>query len=151
MNKNLLIGLVVVLVALIIIFNGSRVGEKDLEISEVCFEESCFIVEVADDSVERARGLMDRDNLCSDCGMLFVYEEEGDYKFWMKNTLIPLDIIWLDSKLEVIHIANAVPCVTSECELYGPDEDSLYVLEVGSGRSAEIGLEVGDSLELVYS
>ena len=80
--------------------------------------------------------------------MLFVYDEEIKSKFWMKNTLIPLDIIWLDSDLNVVHVANAVPCVTEECELYGPDlEKAQYVLEVNSGISKNIGLEKGSTLK----
>ena len=165
MNRNTLIAIVVVLVAVIIIFNVNRAGEQieDLEISGVCFDgdnkfindidegHNCFSVEIADSKEERAKGLMFREELCSDCGMLFVYEESGDYKFWMKNTLIPLDIIWWDSDYRVIHIAEAVPCVTDECELYGPDLDSTYILEVNSGVAKEIGLEIGEGLELVYS
>lgn len=152
MKRWIVIG-VVFLVALIIIFNGNRAEEEiEFRISEVCFEDNCFQVEIADTKEERAEGLMFREELCSDCGMLFVYPEEGNYKFWMKNTLIPLDIIWLDQNLEVIHIAEAVPCVTDECELYGPEsEDSLYILEINSGVSEQIGLEEGVELELVYS
>ena len=155
MDKKVLIGLVVVLVVVIIIFySGGREVEEgnELQISEVCFEDDCFSVEIADTHEERSRGLMFREELCSDCGMLFVYEQEGIYKFWMKNTLIPLDIIWLDSQFKVVHIANAVPCVVEDCRLYGSDsEKAQYVLEVNSGVSERIGLVENSELELVYS
>ena len=119
MKKEYIIFLVIILVIVIIAFRGGQ--EIEDGITEVCFKENCFQVEIADTDEKRERGLMFREELCSDCGMLFVYDEEIKSKFWMKNTLIPLDIIWLDSDLNVVHVANAVPCVTEECELYGLD------------------------------
>ena len=150
-KKYWIVGLVVVLVVVMIISWGGRESE-DLEISEVCYGATCFQVEVADTQEERAKGLMFRESLCDSCGMLFVYDEEGDYKFWMKNTLIPLDIIWLDSDLKVVYVANAVPCVTDGCELYGPSRgiESRYVLEVNRRVVEGIGLGVGDGMEFVY-
>ena len=155
MNKKywVVIGIVILVLIPIILTNRDKTNNqlRDLEIKEVCFEENCFQVEIADTDEKRERGLMFREELCSDCGMLFVYDEEIKSKFWMKNTLIPLDIIWLDSDLKVIHVANAVPCVTEECELYGPSsEKSQYVLEVNLGVSERIGLGDGSDLELVY-
>jgi uncharacterized membrane protein (UPF0127 family) len=152
MNKKywFVIGIVILVLISIIITNRDKSNGqlKDLEIKEVCFEKNCFQVEIADTDEKRERGLMFREELCSDCGMLFVYNEEVKSKFWMKNTLIPLDIIWLDSDLKVIHVANAVPCVTEECELYGPSsEKSQYVLEVNRGISKNIGLEKGSTLK----
>jgi len=147
MKKEYIIFLVIILVIVIIAFRGGQ--EIEDGITEVCFKENCFQVEIADTDEKRERGLMFREELCSDCGMLFVYDEEVKSKFWMKNTLIPLDIIWLDSDLNVVHVANAVPCVTEECELYGPDlEKAQYVLEVNSGISKNIGLEKGSTLRV---
>jgi hypothetical protein len=154
MEKKVWIGLIVVLlIVIIMIFNGNRASEEinELSINEVCFGDDCFNVEIADTNDDRARGLMFRESLCDSCGMLFIYDKPGDRKFWMKNTLIPLDIIWLDSDYKVIYIANAVPCVTEECRLYGPEMDSNYILEINSGISSEIGLEIGSELGWVYS
>ena len=128
MKKEYIIFLVIILVIVIIAFRGGQ--EIEDGITEVCFKENCFQVEIADTDEKRERGLMFREELCSDCGMLFVYDEEVKSKFWMKNTLIPLDIIWLDSDLKVVHVANAVPCVTEECELYGPDLEKGSTLRV---------------------
>ena len=150
MNKWIVVGILVVL-GIVFAANYQDNPVQELEIKEICFEENCFNVEIADSKEERALGLMNREKLCEDCGMLFVYPEEGDYKFWMKNTLIPLDIIWMDSNYNVLHIAEAVPCVTEQCELYGPSEDSIYILEINSGKSNEIGLTENSELELVYS
>ncbi len=142
--------LIIILIIFVIVIIASM-GRQDIDyrIGKICFKENCFDIEIANDREERSKGLMFRKNLCSNCGMLFVYEEEVNNKFWMKNTLIPLDIIWLNSDLEVIYIANAVPCVTEKCDLYGPDiKKTKYVLEINSDKSKELGLEIGNKFIL---
>ncbi|MEK6844941.1 MAG: DUF192 domain-containing protein [Nanoarchaeota archaeon] len=118
------------------------------EIKKICFEENCFDLEIADNKNKRDRGLMFRDSLCENCGMLIIFEEKGNYKFWMKNTKIPLDIIWINKNLEVIYIAEAALCVTEECKIYNSQENSSYVLEINKGKSKDIRLEVGSKMEL---
>ncbi len=132
-------------VFLIILFLS---GCSNSKFGKVCFESNCFDVELATTFVERERGLMYRDSLDLDDGMLFVFEEEGIYSFWMKDTLIPLDIIWIDSNGVVVFIEEDVrPCV-DECSIFKSDRESKYVLEVNSGIVEKIGLKVGDKLEL---
>jgi len=119
--------------------------------TEIYFQDHRFDVEIADTSEERARGLMFREELGENEGMLFVYEEEADRSFWMKNTLIPLDIIFLDSNFEVINIEKADPEPnTSDQNLasYISDRPAQYVLEINQNRSEEIGLEKGSELSL---
>src|SRR3989344_4541488 len=74
-------------------------------------------VEIADDNEERMKGLMFRERLDENAGMLFVFEDEQYQAFWMKNTLIPLDIIFIGKNLEIVDIENAVPCKTGDCAL----------------------------------
>jgi uncharacterized membrane protein (UPF0127 family) len=119
--------------------------------TEIYFQDHRFNVEIANSSEERARGLMFREELGENEGMLFVYEEEADRSFWMKNTLIPLDIIFLDSNFEVINIEAAAPEPnTSDGNLqrYRSDRPAQYVLEINQNRSEEIGLEKGSELSL---
>ena len=117
-------------------------------ISEVCFNEKCFDVEIADTLEARARGLMNREYLNQDSGMLFLFDTEAEHCFWMKNTLIPLDIIWLDENKKIVFIKhNAESCETDPCETFGPGKSAKYVLEINSGLAKEIGLEEGDYLE----
>jgi len=119
--------------------------------AEVIFEDHRFQVEVADTPEERAEGLMFRESLNEDEGMLFVYEEEGNRSFWMKNTYIPLDIIFLDSNLKVINIekANPEPNTSDEnLKRYRSEKPTQYVLEINQNRSKEIGLEHGDRIDL---
>jgi len=112
----------------------------------VCFENDCFSVEIADNSEEMSRGLMFREKMDADKGMLFIFEKEGEYPFWMKNTLIPLDIIWINENKEVVLITeNAQPCQKDHfCPSFKPSETAKYVLEINGGISEKIGLKIGD-------
>lgn len=119
---------------------------KDDQESSVCFNENCFDVEIAITPEERARGLMFRENLDDNRGMLFIFEEEDIHPFWMRNTLIPLDIIWIDSNNKVVFISrNTQPCGET-CPIIEPDEQSIYVLEINAGISERIGLDIGNEL-----
>jgi uncharacterized membrane protein (UPF0127 family) len=104
-----------------------------------------FTVEIADDGAERAQGLMFRDHLAADAGMLFDYGEEQMAAFWMQNTLIPLDMIFIgaDGVIKNIHV-NARPLDTTSIPSKFPIR---FVLEIPGGRSTEIGLAVGDRVE----
>jgi hypothetical protein len=106
-----------------------------------------YSVEIAADPDLRAQGLMYRDQLRPATGMLFFFPTDGDYGFWMKNTMIPLDMIWLDSARKVVHIkTNVPPCRIEQCPSYEPGVTSRYVLELAAGEAAKHGLKVGDVL-----
>lgn len=101
--------------------------------NQVCMSDHCFDVEIADTDVLRQQWLMYRETLPSQSGMLFVFDKEQKYPFWMKNTLIPLDIIWIDRDNRIVDIQTATPCKTEPCPTYDPKADSLYVLEINAG------------------
>ena len=104
-------------------------------------------VEVASDDPTRAQGLMYRDQLAPDRGMIFLFGTSGNYPFWMKNTLIPLDIIWIDEQKKVVHIAHDVPpCKADPCPNYDPGVFANVVLEVAGGVAARHGLANGQTL-----
>jgi uncharacterized membrane protein (UPF0127 family) len=104
--------------------------------------------EIAVTEAERARGLMFREKLLPDQGMLFVFEKEGTHAFWMKNTLIPLDMLWLDRDRRVVHIErNVPPCKADPCPSYGPVRPGLYVLELAAGAADRFGLKPADRLD----
>lgn len=104
-----------------------------------------FTVTIADDDQSRARGLMFVDELPDDQGMLFVFRREAPRAFWMRNTRIPLDIIYLDAEFQVVTIIkNAKPCRTQRCPSYPSVKPAQYVLELNGGMSDQLGLEVGD-------
>ena len=106
-------------------------------------------VEIADTEPVRQRGLMFRDQLAPNEGMVFVFPEPGDYPFWMKNTLIPLDMLWLDTGRRIVAIARSVPpCKADPCPSYPPDAIASYVIEVVSGFARQHNLKVGDVVKL---
>lgn len=105
-------------------------------------------VEVANNDELRAQGLMFRDHLAPDAGMLFFFERDGEYPFWMKNTRIPLDMIWIDASRRVTHVKFEVPpCQADPCPSYPPNAISRYVLEVAGGVARQHGLKAGDVLK----
>lgn len=103
-----------------------------------------FKVEVADTATERAQGLMFVETMPRFSGMLFIYETTQPLAFWMRNTLIPLDMIFLDSTGEIRHIhANAIPHDVTPIQA---PEPGLAVLEINGGLAAKLNLAVGDML-----
>lgn len=117
--------------------------------SEVCFKEKCFQVEIANSPETRETGLMFREALEDDAGMLFIFPQEGLYSFWMKNTKIALDIVWIDSNSKVIFInRDTQPCQEEQCPTITPHERAKYVLEIKAGKTREIGLNNGDILTI---
>jgi len=100
-----------------------------------------FSIEVADDEAERNQGLMFREKMPLSAGMLFVYEQPKHAFFWMKNTLIPLDVIFADATGRVMQVhANAVPL--DETAIDG-GEDVAFVLEINGGLAQQMGIAAG--------
>lgn len=103
-----------------------------------------FTVEVADDAAERARGLMHREGLAPMSGMFFVYDREAPVAFWMKNTLIPLDMIFADATGRVVRVhPMAVPGDETPVPSGAP---ARFVLEIAGGMAARLGLGAGAEL-----
>ncbi len=147
MKKIIFITIIVILVALTITFLTSDFYKNNNQkTKEVCFKENCYNVEIADTQQERELGLMNREKLDDDKGMLFIFEKAGIYGFWMKNTLIPLDIIWIDGNNKIVDITTMQPCKIEICRTYTPTSNALYVLELNANTSKEINLSIGDKL-----
>jgi uncharacterized membrane protein (UPF0127 family) len=106
--------------------------------------------ELADTPQKRAEGLMYRTHLGADRGMLFTFLQAQAWTFWMKNTKIPLDIIWMNDKKQIVHIEPNVPICTRQddsCPQYRPNDESLYVLELAGGRAESLKLQRGSKLQ----
>jgi len=103
-------------------------------------------VEIADSDEEREVGLMNRESLAEDAGMLFVFEEDVDFGFWMKNTLIPLSIAFADADGEIVRILDMEPCEADPCRVYDPEASYRTALEVNQGAFADWGVAEGDRL-----
>lgn len=106
--------------------------------------------ELADTPVKRGRGLMFREHLPPDRGMLFTFGDLQTWSFWMKNTKIPLDIVWMDDKKKIVHIERNVPVCTrtdDSCPQYRSNDGAMFVLELGGGRADALDLQRGKKLE----
>lgn len=110
-------------------------------------------VEIADTPAKLTQGLMFRKELGENSGMLFIFSNLAKHSFWMANTLIPLDIIWLNENKEIVYIsADTPPCtetgnVKALCKSYSPGKDAKYVLEVNGGWTSKNGVLVGQKAE----
>ena len=108
------------------------------------FGEAQFRVEVADDPQERSLGLMHRESMPQGAGMLFVYPVEEEVGFWMENTLIPLDMIFMDAAGTVVKVhENAVPL---DRTVIRSDFPTQFVLEINGGLAAQLGIAPGAEL-----
>lgn len=104
-------------------------------------------VEIADEIQEQVKGLMFRQNLDWNNGMLFVYENEQKRSFWMKNTLIPLDMLFIDKDFRIIDIKeNVQPCMKEPCPNYTSKIPAKYVLEVNAGFVMKNNIKIEDSV-----
>lgn len=104
-----------------------------------------FTLEIAKTQATRELGLMYRSNLAEDAGMLFVFDKPAVQSFWMKNTLIPLDMLFLDQNFVVIDIKEAVPsCTHDPCSLYTSAYPAQYVLELKAGQTKAKQIQLGD-------
>lgn len=116
----------------------------------VVLRDHAFRVEIADDDAERTRGLMYREHLDADAGMLFLFERQEPQAFWMKNTRIPLDILYFDQSWSLVGWSlNTPPCsLGNQCPSYPSGAPARYVLELNAGTANNIGAQLGDKLDV---
>jgi uncharacterized membrane protein (UPF0127 family) len=128
-----------------LIFNAAFAFDR----AQVAVGPATFQVEVAKTAHERAQGLMFRRELPSDQGMLFV-QPPGPAVFWMKNTYIPLDLLYFDTEGRLTQIVTgAPPCKTPSCPIYPSETAAIrYILEINAGEAARRGVRIGDRLQL---
>jgi hypothetical protein len=141
--------LIAISAILIVVFAAVALFSGNNDTAVVCFGGECFHVETAASPQERRQGLMGREMPAS--GMLFIFPSPGAYSFWMKNTFIPLDILWLGSNGTVLHTQkNARPCTQEPCKTFGPPAgtEALYVLEVNAGFCSSHGISEGAELQI---
>ncbi len=111
-----------------------------------------YQIELADDADERTRGLMFREFMEDDHGMLFVFEQSAPQSFWMKNCKIPLDIMYFDEAGQFVSGSYNVPtCRREPCPSYPSESDARYVLELNAGVGRALNLSRDDKITLPQS
>ena len=113
-----------------------------------------FLVEVAADSDKQIKGLSGRQSLDAGTGMLFVFENEKRFRFWMRGMEISLDMVWINSECRVVDVSENVPpperdIPFNDLPRYSPESPAKYVLEINGGESAARGLLIGDHVAFV--
>lgn len=104
-----------------------------------------LLVETADSPEERSVGLMHRESMPEDQGMLFIFEQEGEHTFYMRNTLIPLSIAFIEGEGAIMEIEDMEPLDET---LHSPDEDYLYAIEANQGWFARNGIAAGSEVRI---
>jgi uncharacterized protein len=131
---------------------GSKTSDIDgLNTMEITFPNGKTVVaETMLRDIDQMRGMMFRESLAKDRGMLFVHSKEGNVPYWMYQVRIPLDIIWMDRNRKIVEISANTPACTSkssrDCPSYGGHEKARYVLELAGGGAALYSLKVGETL-----
>lgn len=147
-NRKIYVALLFTLIALLLfvaIFNLKQKKENSVIING-----KKILIEIADSEEERSKGLMFRTSLKENSGMLFIFNEPSPKRFWMKNTLIPLDIVFIDENKRIIHVETAQPCTMDPCQIYASKESALYVLEVNAGFFERNNIKIGDKIEINF-
>lgn len=106
-----------------------------------------FVIEIADEGPEQVRGLMFREQLADGTGMLFIFPFASPQAFWMRNTKIPLDIMYFDAQRKLVNVQRRVPpCLSENCPTYPSSAPAQYVLEINAGVADKLGFKPGDEL-----
>ena len=118
----------------------------------VTIGDASFAVELAVTQQQQAQGLSGRPGLAPGIGMLFIFESEGLYSFWMKDMRFPLDMVWISAEYAVVDITEDVPPpapgqTTSDLPTYKPAELAQYVLEINAGEAESADIHIGDMVE----
>ena len=130
---------------LICIIISFPIFSQNLNYIKTCIKDHCFDARIADNPIRRKKGLMGEMRLPEKEGMLFIFPQEETPSFWMKDTLIPLDILFInDNDLVVYMVKHAQPCKTENCPVYTTTRKASKVLEINGGMSKKLDLHVGD-------
>ncbi len=113
-------------------------------------QEITYTVEIAANKLRHTKGLMFRKSMGEREGMLFVFKHSADKRFWMKNTKIPLDIIFINKEKRIINIEEAVPCLAAPCRGYHSRGRARYVLEINQGQCKIYGFEKGTRVDFIF-
>lgn len=135
----------IIILGLFVLLTACSIQETmDYEHRDVIINNISIDVEIADSFSVQMQGLMYREELGEYSGMLFIFPDKIERTFWMKNTLIPLDMIFIDSNMKIVKIVQAEPCSADPCSHYKSERVAMYVLEVNKGFSESHGIKEGN-------
>lgn len=141
---DIAIPIIVIIIAIAIIYMFFK---SSSEFTKVTIGNNTINAELADTIPKRIKGLMFKESLPKNNGMLFTFDKEGYHGIWMMNTYIPLDIIWISSDHKIVDIVkNAQPCKII-CPSHKPKEKAMYVLEVNAGFADKHKIKIGNSVK----
>lgn len=143
--RIVLISLIVLFLILLLsfLFNKKNTFPKEIKIN---IKDYNYYLETASTSKERQIGLSNRQSLCTNCGMLFIFPRQKIHTFWMKDTHVPLDMIWLDKKFKIVKISTVLE--TNSEKRYANKNKAKYVIELNANEVFKRDLKVGDTIQL---
>lgn len=137
---------IVLFLLAILPLTGCGVFEKR---NQACYKDHCYTIELAVTIEEKQKGLQRRDFLPKNSGMLFVLDDRSVPRFWMKDTFIPLDMVWLDYSGRILGVEHAVsPCEKDPCRTYSPSKPAAYMLEINAGEASRLDMRAGDRIDI---
>jgi hypothetical protein len=138
------------LIFFFIIFYFYRQQSKDKNYINLTINNKTYKLETAKTVLERSRGLSNRQELCDNCGMIFFAKNDSIQPFWMKNTLIPLDMIWVNSRGQVVEIKQATVenNPSKPQNIYRNSTPAQYVIELNYQETDKINLKIGDTIDI---
>ena len=147
---------IIIAIKIIIIFffflqTEKKIWNSSVEIvqqPQFCFNWNCIYLEMAKTPEEKELGLMFREKMDENKGMVFIFDWPWKHGMRMRNTLIPLDIIRITTGYKVVDMVSATPCYEETCPIYRPKIDNLRAIEVNSGIANKLELKTGDVIEL---
>ena len=133
----------------ILIEEETRSGSNSYQRVNVTINGLVLVADISITNEQRTKGLSVKDGLAENEAMLFVFGNEAEHTFWMKDMKFPIDIIWIDSNKTIVHIENnLMPCSSGVlCPTYKPPDDSLYVLETVGGLAEKYDIEKGTQVQ----
>jgi len=139
--------LIIIFLILGISFHNKAFANETLVIS---INNHIFTVELAVSAAERSQGLKHRKSLAPYSGMLFVYPDSQFISFWMKQTLIPLDLLFFDKDGQLVELHhNIQPCKVTDCKIYTNTKPAQFALELAAGTATELRLQVGNNFSVI--
>jgi uncharacterized membrane protein (UPF0127 family) len=140
---------VVVLLLIATIYVGYHLYEQPKSV-KIVISGATLGVELAETSADQQRGLSGRDSMATNHGMLFIFDHESYWSFWMNDMRFPLDIIWFDSNKRAVFIEDDLQaCSSDQCPIFTPPVEAMYVLEVNAGFVSAHHISLGDTFSFV--